>query len=270
MRRSGFAMDSSYAPGGSSSTGGQTRRRGAFTLLFGRSASVRAPDIRSVDPHASEPASLRQPRIDDVGKGSKKSKLAKAIAKFFHFNHIAPNVASSPYYRNMIAVAEEVGAGIQPPTARELAGPLLDDNVKELRNYIKGVKRQWEEYGVTIMCDGWTGPTQLKIINFLISCDGKTVFHESIDASQHTQTAAYLKGKMAKVIADIGTNNVVQIVTDNGANYKAAGLSLMEDYPNLFWTPCAAHCIDLMMANIGRLSHVRKLVQKGQTITKFI
>jgi hypothetical protein len=120
------------------------------------------------------------------------------------------------------------------------------------------------------MCDGWTGPTQLKIINFLISCDGKTVFHESIDASQHTQSAAYLKGKMAKVIADIGTNNVVQIVTDNGANYKAAGLSLMEDYPNLFWTPCAEHCIDLMMADIGKLSHVTKLVEKGQTITKFI
>ena len=142
MRRSGFAMDSSYVLGGSSSSGGQTRRRGAFTSLFGRSASMRAPDIRSVDPHASEPASLRQPRIDDVGKGSKKSKLAKAIAKFFHFNHRAPNVASSPYYRNMIAVAEEVGAGIQPPTARELAGPLLDDNVKELRDYIKGLKRQ--------------------------------------------------------------------------------------------------------------------------------
>ena len=44
----------------------------------------------------------------------------------------------------------------------------------------------------------------------------------------------------------------------------------MEDYRNLYWTPCAAHCIDLMMANIGRLKHVRKLVQKGQTITKFI
>lgn len=85
MQRSGFAQGSSHAPGGSSRPASQQGgRKGVISSLFGRSTSVRrTPDIRSMDPHACEPLELKQPRIDDVGKGSKKSKLAKAISKFF-------------------------------------------------------------------------------------------------------------------------------------------------------------------------------------------
>ena len=50
---------------------------------------------------------------------------------------------------------------------------------------------------------------------------------------------------------EIGAENVVQVVTDNGANYKAAGRILMERFPSLYWTPCAAHCLDLMLEGIG-------------------
>jgi hypothetical protein len=45
----------------------------------------------------------------------------------------------------------------------------------------------------------------------------------------------------------------VQIVIDNGANFKASGRILMERIPRLFWTPCAAHCLDLMMEDIGKI-----------------
>ncbi|RVW12075.1 hypothetical protein CK203_087338 [Vitis vinifera] len=44
---------------------------------------------------------------------------------------------------------------------------------------------------------------------------------------------------------EVGKQNVVQIVTDNGSAFVKAGKLLMKKY-NLYWTPCAAHCIDLM------------------------
>ena len=50
----------------------------------------------------------------------------------------------------------------------------------------------------------------------------------------------------------MGEEHIVQIVTDNGANFKAAGKMLEKKMPHLFWTPCAAHCIDLIMEEIGK------------------
>ena len=44
----------------------------------------------------------------------------------------------------------------------------------------------------------------------------------------------------------------------------------MERYPNLFWTPCAAHCIDLMLEDIDKIPTVRDIVKSSKSITKFI
>lgn len=62
---------------------------------------------------------------------------------------------------------------------------------------------------------------------------------------------------------------MVQIVTDNGSNFKKAGKKLMEKH-NLFWTPCAAHCINLMLKDMGKLDTLRKAVEDARTITNFI
>ena len=64
--------------------------------------------------------------------------------------------------------------------------------------------------------------------------------------------------------------NVVQVVTDNAANYVAAGRLLSAKYPTIFWTPCAAHCIDLMLEDIGKMEWVQAVVQECKQITKYI
>ncbi|KAJ6792561.1 Uncharacterized protein M6B38_238260 [Iris pallida] len=63
---------------------------------------------------------------------------------------------------------------------------------------------------------------------------------------------------------------VVQVVTDNGSNYKAAGLKLMGVRKNLYWTPCAVHCIDLMLKDIANDPSIKPLIQKSQQLTCFI
>ena len=64
--------------------------------------------------------------------------------------------------------------------------------------------------------------------------------------------------------------NVVQIITDNASNYVLAGKLLEEKHPTIFWTPCAAHCIDLMLEDIGKLDWVKNTVDHAKSITKFI
>jgi hypothetical protein len=68
----------------------------------------------------------------------------------------------------------------------------------------------------------------------------------------------------------IGRDKVVQVVTDNGANYKAACKLLMERIPTLFWTPCAAHCLDLKLEDIGKMKEFSKPIARARQVTTFI
>ena len=119
------------------------------------------------------------------------------------------------------------------------------------------------------MCDGWTGPTKLSIINFMIYCKGSIIFLKSVDASYNIKDNKYIYGLLKDVIKEVGEANVVQIVTDNGLTFVKAGKLLMKKY-NLYWTPCAAHCIDLMFEDIGKRENVFDLITNAQKITNFI
>ena len=44
----------------------------------------------------------------------------------------------------------------------------------------------------------------------------------------------------------------------------------MMECPNLYWTPCAAHCIDLMLEDIAKEPEVRPIIEKSQKLTNFI
>ncbi|XP_057849158.2 uncharacterized protein LOC131060071 [Cryptomeria japonica] len=57
---------------------------------------------------------------------------------------------------------------------------------------------------------------------------------------------------------------------DNAASYVAAGKLLMERHPKIFWSPCAAHCLDLMLEDIGKLGWVKECVERAKNICKFI
>eukprot|EP00253_Pinus_taeda_P022917 PITA_22917 len=96
------------------------------------------------------------------------------------------------------------------------------------------------------------------------------MFMKSVDASAHIKDARTLCELLDIFIQEVGPSNVVQVITDNAANYVATGKLLMEKYPNLFWTPCAAHCIDLMLEDIGKIPIVRDIVESSRSITKFI
>ena len=62
---------------------------------------------------------------------------------------------------------------------------------------------------------------------------------------------------------------MVQIVTDNGSTFVKAGKLLMKKY-NLYWTPCAAHCINLMFEDIDKRDSVAQLIGNDRKITNFI
>jgi len=73
------------------------------------------------------------------------------------------------------------------------------------------------------------------------------------------------------VVEFVGEENVVHVVTDNVANFKVARDLLMQKREQLYWTPCAAHCIDLIFEDFEKNLKVHELtIKKGRKITTYI
>ena len=141
--------------------------------------------------------------------------------------------------------------GIEPSSPYEIKNKYLDMEYKDMEYYINLQREKWKTYECPIMCDGWTGPMKLSIINFMVYCKGSIIFLKSVDALDNIEDNKCIYGLLKDVIKEVGEANIVQIVTDNGLAFVKIGKLLMKLY-NLYWTPCAAHCIDLMFEDIGK------------------
>ena len=59
------------------------------------------------------------------------------------------------------------------------------------------------------------------------------MFLKSVDASNNIKDHKYIYKLLKNVIKEVGVDNVVQIVTDNGSAFMKAGKQLMKKY-NLY------------------------------------
>lgn len=73
-----------------------------------------------------------------------------------------------------------------------------------------------------------------------------------------------------EVIQWVGAENVVHIVTNNAANYVVAGRLIHEKYGTIFWSPCAAHCLNLLLKDVANLPYVANLASKASKIIIFV
>lgn len=138
-----------------------------------------------------------------------------------------------------------------------------------MKQYVESQRETWEMFGCTIMCDGWTGPIKLAIINFMVYAKGSTIFLKSVNTSNMKKTAQYIYSLLDGIIKEVGPENIVQIVTDNASAFKNAGRELEKRY-NLYWTMCAAHCIDLIFEDIGKEHVVANVIKQAREVTNYI
>ncbi|KAL5162331.1 hypothetical protein HKD37_07G019464 [Glycine soja] len=99
--------------------------------------------------------------------------------------------------------------------------------------------------------------------------------NEVLKVHQHIAHFWYQAGEklfelLDAIVEEVGEENVVQVVTDNGSNYVLAGKLLEEKRKHIYWTPCAAHCIDLMLEDIGKLPLIRKTIRRAINLVGFI
>ena len=127
-----------------------------------------------------------------------------------------------------------------PPSPYRTSVPLL----KELRDIVdRDLERVRAHYpkGVTIICDGWSDRQMRALLNFLAVTMFGAVFLFALDAGGKRKTGEFIAQGVTKAIEMVGADNVVQVVMDNAGANRVAGRLLVETYPRLAYTNCAAH-----------------------------
>ncbi|KAL4195268.1 hypothetical protein AMTRI_Chr05g72490 [Amborella trichopoda] len=169
----------------------------------------------------------------------------KCISMFWYVNALRFNYTNSDYYLQMVSAITDAGPNVIGPTAKKLARPCLKVVVHDDTSHIH-------------------------LVNFLIGSPKRIVYHSNIDLSRKKQTARLLSTYMNKILDEVGPENMVQVVTDNVANYRKTCLLLIERIPNIYWILCANHCVNLMLKNIGKLKRIKNCILKCKLITIFI
>ncbi|ERN14478.1 hypothetical protein AMTR_s00174p00036520 [Amborella trichopoda] len=59
--------------------------------------------------------------------------LGRYVGKWFYDKGIPFNAANSPYFPLIVSAIQRVGPGVKPLTAYELSGPILDEEVEEVK-----------------------------------------------------------------------------------------------------------------------------------------
>ncbi|XP_034690594.1 uncharacterized protein LOC117918192 [Vitis riparia] len=193
-----------------------------------------------------------------------------AVGRFFYDACIPTNAVNSFYFKPMLDAISAIGPGYKGPNYHQLRVNLLKDAKKEVQLLVDSYRAIWAKVGCTIMGDGWTDNRQRTLINFLVYCPEGISFVKSVDASDIVKDATNLFQLFDEVIEWVGPLNVVHIVTDNAANYVAAGRLISQKHKHINWSPCAAHCLNLIFKDIGKMDHVAELVRRASKVTIFV
>lgn len=193
------------------------------------------------------------------------------INKWFLDASIAFNATTSKYHQPMIDAIASIGDGYQVPSMYRMRGPLLRKNVENTRNFVESYRKSWKESGCGIMADGWTDRKRRTLVNFLVYCPKGTIFLKSVDASTaNSKIGDFLFKLFSNVVRFVGVENVVYFVTDNASNMVLTGKKLDAEFPSIYWSPCAAHCLNLIMTDLGKLELVQSTVAHASKITRYL
>ena len=75
---------------------------------------------------------------------------------------------------------------------------------------------------------GWNFGNINPIINFLVYCDRSMIYLSSINITNIPKTVDYVFSLMDMILEEVREDNIVQVVTNNEASFKAPGMLLME------------------------------------------
>ncbi|CAI5959988.1 unnamed protein product [Closterium sp. NIES-65] len=232
-------------------TGGSTRAS---------TSSVEAPPVRR-----SRQRDIRD-MTDQVAHNRLDYLWAAAVAE----NDLAFNVSKSKSIQAFVDAVIMYAKPYTLPTPYKVSGPLLDKLKADSEDLLRPVKESWKTSGCSLSVDGWTDIKSRGFVCVIAQNDTAPVIVDIVDSKTVKKTGDYLATLIQGAITIVGPKHVVQVVMDNASNNKNAASKLSADYPHIFFTNCAAHCLDLMLHDIGKIPAVKLVLSQVHQVVMMI
>ncbi|OMP06673.1 hypothetical protein CCACVL1_01474 [Corchorus capsularis] len=92
----------------------------------------------------------------------------------------------------------------------------------------------------------------------MAASEGGAIFLKAINCEGEYKDKQFVARLMKEPIADVGAQNVVQVITDNTPVCKAAGSLVEAQHTHIFWTPCVVHTLNLALKNICAAKNIHQ------------
>ncbi|XP_010256843.1 PREDICTED: uncharacterized protein LOC104597134 [Nelumbo nucifera] len=205
-----------------------------------------------------------------IGPGKGKEHVNLAIGRFLYDIGAPLDAVNSVYFQPMIEAILSEGQGLKPPSYHDLRGWILKNSVEEVKSIVDQYKGSWVRTGCSVLADELMTESGRSVINFFVYCPEGLMFLKSVDASDILSSTDALYELLKEVVEEVGVQNVLQVITDSSEHYVVAGKKLTETYPTMYWTPCSARCVDLMLKDISEFEWINTTFEHSKSITRFI
>ncbi|CAN1800745.1 hypothetical protein LINPERHAP1_LOCUS22670 [Linum perenne] len=183
---------------------------------------------------------------------------------------VAFNAIDNDEFKQMVEAIGKFGPGLKPPSQHDLRESLLKSEFERTKTLLDEHNEEKEKHGCSLMTDAWTDMKRRSIMNVVTHCAEGTSFIKSKDTSGIAHTSDVIFDLVDSAIEEVGAKHVVQVVTDNASNNMGAKALLLEKRPNIFWSSCATHTINLMLQGIVNLPRFKKVLDQAKNFTIFI
>ncbi|KAH1193083.1 hypothetical protein GmHk_19G054192 [Glycine max] len=193
-----------------------------------------------------------QATLNQLYKQGDKDRVDDQCAEFWYTSAIPFNVIQSPAFAKFCDMVARYGVGYKPSSYHDIKEELLKRVVEKTNVMLQQFRDEWKKIGCTICLMG-------------------TVFLYSLDTLDISKTIDKVLKMLDDVVNFVGEENVVQVITDNAAYYKAVGELLVQKQEHFYWTPCVSYCIDLIFKDFEKHLKVHETtIKKGRRITTYI
>ncbi|KAK3184883.1 hypothetical protein Dsin_032169 [Dipteronia sinensis] len=189
--------------------------------------------------------------IEKAFNSGAREQLDSEIARMFYTGGLSFHFARNPHYVNAFkSVCSNPIPGYLPPGYNSLRTTLLQKEKANIERLLNPIKDSWTVKGVSVCSDGWSDSQRRPLINIMATCEIGPMFLKAVNCEGEFKDKHFIANLLTDSIREIGPQNVVQVITDNAANCKAAGLLVEAKFPHIFWTPCVVHTLNLALKNI--------------------
>jgi hypothetical protein len=105
----------------------------------------------------------------------------------------------------------------------------------------------------SLSSDGWANVKGRPLINILSVFATGVVFLLAHDYSDHYKNGINIAKALVRTNQEIGPYNAIQVIIENAGNCKETRVVIDDKYPNIFWSSCLVHTLNLLMHDVVKM-----------------